>query len=320
MDNYCKKNSILNYIYLNNTEPQAIIQTSKLFHKYYSNNVQDNLKLNLSSLSNSMDEEYNLNNIEFNIRTFNNSKGAFKYSDKKYKLNDFLFNLHKFLTSTYTPFTSLSSILNSSIPSSQTLSLIHHNIEFVINSTNFYQHSQQQQPQQTQNIISQTNVTVILETNSRSSTPGGASSNSSNSNTMSSGSLTSSNSSLNNLSVNSRNSNTSLNYKKIESQTVTRLAHILQLFSNRTRIEVIAIEIIDSVLQQLANSIHFDCDEQHFALNWKDFLDKLNPKCRKQIINFKLEEILRDLRYKARSKVFVIYSLKSEQYKIFVAP
>ena len=97
MDNYCKKNSILNYIYLNNSEPQAIVQTSKLFHKYDSNNVQDNLKLNLSSLTNnSADEEFNLNNIEFNVRSFTNSKGASKYVEKKYKFNDFLFNLHKF--------------------------------------------------------------------------------------------------------------------------------------------------------------------------------------------------------------------------------
>ena len=36
--------------------------------------------------------------------------------------------------------------------------------------------------------------------------------------------------------------------------------------------------------------------------------------------NFKLDEILRELRYFKKSKVFILYSLKSEQYKLLVAP
>lgn len=338
MDNYCKRNSILNYIYLNNSESQAIMQISKIFQRHHSNNQESKLS---TLTTTSHDDDYNLNNIEFSIRIFSNSKGTSKYIDKKYILNDFLFSLHKFLNSTFTPFVSLSSIIspifNVSTAASNLLTvgssqLITQCIELVINGNStvagHHHHSQQQQQlpqqqqiqqQQAQNILSQTNIIVLLETSTRSSTP--ATSSGSTSSSQLSSSLTNSNSSLNNLNLSSRNSNA--NFKKIESQIITRLMHVLQLFSTRTRIEVIAIEINDSVLQLLANSIHLESDEAHFDLNWKEFLDKLdklNSRCRRQIINFKLEELIRDLRYKVRSKVFIIYSIKSEQYKIFVAP
>ena len=339
MDSFCKRNSILNYIYLNNSDSQAISEIATIFQKYQQSNNESESKVSFSlNTSNDGDKDFNINNIELVIRSFGNAKGAAKYTDKKYNLNDFLFNFNKLLADNYTSFNALSTIIttNLSIASSSsasgqaasnltTLQIIQQYLDLILNLTNtsipiglsYYPQQQNSSlQQQTQTILSQTNITILFE-NSRSSTPVALSSLASSSG-MSASSLAGSSSSLNNINFNSRNSNLTL--KKLESQIINRLMHILQLFSTRTRIEVIAVEIIDLILQQLANSVHLDCDEQHFDLQWKDFIDKLNPRSRKLITSLRLEEVLRDLRFRARSKIFIIYSLKSEHFKVFVVP
>ena len=109
--------------------------------------------------------------------------------------------------------------------------------------------------------------------------------------------------------------------KKLEQQLVAKLTHIFSLFSSRTRIELIAIETPDNVIQTLANGLHLEMEEQYFNANWMVCLEKLNnSKYKKQLCNFKLDEILHDLRYFKKSKVFILYSLKSDQFKLVVAP
>ena len=139
-----------------------------------------------------------------------------------------------------------------------------------------------------------------------------------------------SNSSLNNMpqlnitlllepSSRSQSSNSSnVNRKKLETQIVNKIGHVFALFSTRTRIELIAIETPDNVIQALANGLHLDMDESAYMGNWNQCLDKINQKYRKQLTNFKLDDIIRDLRYSKRSKVFMLYSLKSDQYKLIV--
>jgi hypothetical protein len=109
--------------------------------------------------------------------------------------------------------------------------------------------------------------------------------------------------------------------KKVESQIWPKLKHIFALFSSKTRIEIIAIETPEMVIQVLANGLHLEMEEQYFNSNWMQCMEKLNnSKFRKQLINFRLDEILHDLRYLRKSKVFILYSLKSDQFKLLVAP
>ena len=62
-----------------------------------------------------------------------------------------------------------------------------------------------------------------------------------------------------------------------------------------------------------------EMEEQYFNANWAHFLEKLNNvKSKKQLSNFKLDELIHDLRYVKKSKVFVFYSLKSDQFKLLV--
>lgn len=108
--------------------------------------------------------------------------------------------------------------------------------------------------------------------------------------------------------------------KKIESQLITKISPVIALFNSKTRIELIAMEVQDNVINCLANGLKLDMDESHFNSNWSQCLINLNSlKNKKQICNLKLDEVLKDLRYVKKSKVFVLYNLKSDQYKLIVA-
>ena len=120
---------------------------------------------------------------------------------------------------------------------------------------------------------------------------------------------------------NKQQSSSSSNRKKLESQIVSKISHVFALFNTRVRIELIVIETPDNVIQSLANGLHLEMDEQYFNANWISCLEKLNnPKYKKQLCNFKLDEVIHDLRYIKKSKVFILYSLKSDQFKLLVAP
>jgi len=111
------------------------------------------------------------------------------------------------------------------------------------------------------------------------------------------------------------------NRKKLEIQIATKISQAVSLFNARTRIELIAIDTPDNVIQTLANYLHLEMEEQCFNANWLLFLEKLeNTRFKKQLCNFRLNELIRDLRYVKKSKVFVFYSLRSEQFKLLVAP
>lgn len=118
-----------------------------------------------------------------------------------------------------------------------------------------------------------------------------------------------------------QSSGSSSSRKKLESQIVSKISHVFALFNTRVRIELIVIETPDNVIQALANGLHLEMEEQCFNANWASCLEKINnPKYKKQLCNFKLDEILHDLRYAKKSKVFILYSLKSDQFKLLVAP
>ena len=110
------------------------------------------------------------------------------------------------------------------------------------------------------------------------------------------------------------------NKKKLEAQLVSKVNSVCNLFNARTRIELIAIEVQDNVIQCLATGLHLEMDEQYFNQNWQQCLDKLNIKAKKQLANFRVDEIIKDLRYSRRSKIFILYSLKSDQFKLLVTP
>ncbi len=109
--------------------------------------------------------------------------------------------------------------------------------------------------------------------------------------------------------------------QKLETQLMNKIGHVLTLFNSKTRIELIAMEVQDNVIQCLANGLRLDMDEAHFNSNWSQCLDRLNSaKNRRQLVNFRLDEIVSEMRYARKSKVFILYSLKSDQYKLLVVP
>lgn len=112
----------------------------------------------------------------------------------------------------------------------------------------------------------------------------------------------------------------SQNRKRVEAQILAKISSIFPLFNSRTRIEIIVTDLPDCVIEVLATSLRLEMDEQFFEANWIQCLEKItNLKHRKQLSNYRLDELLRDLRFQKRSKVFVLYNLKSDQFKLIVA-
>ncbi len=112
-----------------------------------------------------------------------------------------------------------------------------------------------------------------------------------------------------------------LRRQKLENQLLNKIGNVLTLFNSKTRIELIAMEVQDNVIQCLASGLRLDMDENHFNSNWSQCLERLNnAKNRKQLVSFKLDEILCEMRYVRKSKVFIFYSLKSDQFKLIVIP
>ena len=110
------------------------------------------------------------------------------------------------------------------------------------------------------------------------------------------------------------------NRKRLESQILPKISHLFSLFSARTRIELVAIEMPENVVQVLANGLRLDMEEACFDTNWRQCMEKIaNVKYKKQLSAYKLDEVLHELRYVKKSKVFILYSLKSHQYRLLVA-
>ncbi len=121
-------------------------------------------------------------------------------------------------------------------------------------------------------------------------------------------------------STSSNNSPINVTRKKTEAHILQRIQSTLQLFSTKARIELIAIDLQELIVHTLANNLRLDLDEQIFSSSWLACMDKLNFKLRKQLVVYKLDELLYDLRFVKRSKVFVFYSLKTEAFRVIVAP
>ena len=99
--------------------------------------------------------------------------------------------------------------------------------------------------------------------------------------------------------------------KNLEARLITKINHVLTLFNSKTRVELIAMEVQDNVINCLANGLRLDMDEKHFSSNWSQCLENLNNiKSKKQLSNFRLDEMLRDFRYVKKSKVFVFLQFK----------
>ena len=350
IDEYCKKHSISSYAYIKTTSPTYTSQIFSTFTNSASNptgdvnstnvNANSNLKSNQSSgdllesgsnglslVSSSMSSSNNNSN---NISNYSILKiksiveKSSKYLEKKFNLQEFLANTNIVISNLTSSFNSLNfnptqslffntlsnaqntpiqsssgymnslsgtnlnnmtssnpntsqtghftsyldfidSRLNSVAPSSMSFA----STPIAIQNTN----SSNTQSSANLNVLSQLNVTILLEPSSKQQSMVGAS------------------------------------RKKLENQIVSKIIHVFALFNTRVRIELLIIETPDNVIQALANGLHLEMDEQYFTANWVQCLEKLN--------NLK---VLRELRYVKKSKVFILYSLKSEQFKLIVVP
>lgn len=105
-----------------------------------------------------------------------------------------------------------------------------------------------------------------------------------------------------------------------KAQVVAKCSHVFALFASRTRIEIIVVDLPDNVLNTLATTLRLDSDEPCFHSSWTQCLEQItNLKHKRLLCNYNLDQIIRDLRYSKRSKVFILYNLKSEQFKLLVA-
>lgn len=120
--------------------------------------------------------------------------------------------------------------------------------------------------------------------------------------------------------ANRQQTNNNVNKRKLEQHVIGKLGHVFAIFSSKTRIELIVIETHENVIQILSNHLHLEQDKANFRNNWNLCMDKINnKKYARQLTNFRLEEILYELRYVNKSKVFIIYGYKSDQFKLLVA-
>lgn len=111
------------------------------------------------------------------------------------------------------------------------------------------------------------------------------------------------------------------NKARLESQIISKISQVLSLFSSRIRIELIVLETADIVIQTLATGLHLEMEESNYVMNWNQCIEKLNnQRYKRQLTTLNLDQVIRDLRYVRRSKVFILYNLKSDQFKLMVAP
>ena len=353
VDEYCKKHSISSYAYV---KASSTIYASQIFTTYansaYNNSTdQNNSNKNNQSCSDGLDgascvSNIISNNLSSNANSNSNSinygylkiksiaEKSCKFLERKFNLSEFLANTNIvinnlsssfnsinynptqqniFFNSNYSTNTQNTPVLQSSIhmnsASGTSLNNISTNnqssfssyLDFIDSRLNSVQPSSisfastpiaiqnanasTSSTSTTHNIMSQLNITLLLEPSSKPQSIAGST------------------------------------RKKLESQVVSKINHVLALFNTRIRIELIVIETPDNVIQALANGLHLEMDEQLFNSNWAQCMEKINNlKYKKQLSNFKLDEIIRESRYFKKSKVFILYSLKSEQFKLLVAP
>jgi hypothetical protein len=351
-DEYCKKHSISSYVYV---KTNSSLYASQIFTTYansaYNNSSdQNNCNKNNQSSMDTLDgaSSSSNGNLSSNGNSTSNSTnfGFIKIKSMVEKSRKFLekkFNLQEFLANTNIVINNLSSSFNSI-----NFNPVQQNIFFNNNFSTNAQNTPVLQSGSYINSASGTSLNIMTTTNNQSNSlssyldfidsrinsvaPSSISFASTpiatqNSNAPSSTTSTSHNvmSQLNiTLLLEPSSKPQSIagsTRKKLESQVVSKISHVLALFNTRIRIELIVIETPDNVIQALANGLHLEMDEQTFNSNWAQCMEKINNlKYKKQLTNFKLDEIIRESRYFKKSKVFILYSLKSEQFKLLVAP
>lgn len=345
VDEYCKKHNINSYVYLNDS---STMFTSKILSANFAhlNSDSDNNNGNNTSTSSSSLSSITAGQSLLKIRSLIDK--GYKFLEKKFNLNDFLISSNNLINNmaTYSsvscnflagqnwPFqlTNPASSVSSTMSSTSSNFGSNHSLASTGSSVAPTNLNMNNNSNQTSQMYAEfiTNFLNISQNSSMASTTNSHYSPSTPS-TLGALSVTSSSSTLNfmsqmnittllDTSVKSQIMNMS-NKKKLESVVVSKISHIFSLFSSRTRIEIIVLELPDIVLQTLANSLHLEMDEQYFSANWNQCLEQItNLKHRKQLCNLRLDETLKELRYVKRSKVFILYNSKSEQFKLLVAP
>lgn len=340
MDEYCKKYCINSYVFL---KESSSLQTSQVF---LSNSLSSTNTISfetsnsetINSNSNSNNNNITSSNMNFlKIRSLVD-KGL-KIFEKKFNLQEFLMNSNTIINN----MTSFNSMNSNSVQNSgfQFLNQNYSTPTSVIssvsssNALNNFGSTSSLASVQSSNISSNSTYieylssmisSIFSPTNASSYTAspvpiGNNMSTNSSNNFNSSGIMSQLNVTFLTEPYNRQQSSSNSSKRKSENQIVSRISHVFSLFSTRTRIELIVIEMPDNVIQCLVSCLRLEMDEQYFSTSWSQFLDKLNNiRFKKQLCNLKLDELIHDLRYVKKSKVFVFYSLKSDQFKILVAP
>lgn len=300
MDSYCKNHSISSYVYINDDGYSSI--THKLFLNYLQPQRQP-------SRSNEILASSSHNKTCLKIRSINDK---LKFNEKSFSLNEFLFNLNQIIQNHKTfllnfnpqvPLTPLKTISSTnSISPTTNNTTVTTSLDSICSTILSYSPNQTQSTQlpiinntnqSSLNNWSQLNITILQDSQRQQST-------SISNNVGSSGGGSSSNANINRI--------------------IARLTHLFSIFSSRTRIEIIVIDSPDLVIQTLGTYINIDCDEKTLHQYFTKCYDKLIKKYEKQLINYRLEDILKDLRFIKKSKVFILCSLNGEYYKLLVAP
>ena len=314
MDDYCKKNCLSSYVFLDEGSTsgatQAFIQGSKSNGSESSNSIMTVSSTN-SLQTNGLNGSTNGSNCQGVVRFRSMIDRGVRFVEKRFSLNDFLVATSYIIDKmpSLSPLNSINFPLppNSFIlPAQSPGNVANPNTQFgnyteVVNfciekfpPPNNISHactasnvtaSPAPSSSTGTGIFSQLNMTILQETTSRSR---------------------------------------AANKSKLESQITSKINHVISLFNSRVRIELIAIDTPDNVIQCLASNLHLESDETSFNSNWTQCLEKLNNiKLKKQLISFRLDEVLKGLRYGRdgpRSKVFILYSLKTDQFRLLVLP
>ncbi len=325
-EEYCRKNAINSFAFI---KENSITSTSQIF----TTNTNFNINQETANSVNDYTSPVSASNQSF-VKIRSLIEKGYKFIEKKFNLHEFLLNANslmvylnsfsnvnsKFLPNSSPVIQSQNMLIASSSTSSLSNSFNSSSTLSNLNNSSFNQSSNNNNNNNTYCEF----LNILLNSNMQSITPSVMNTpTSSNVSTI----MTSSGNFASQLNVtfllesHKQQSTSGPNRKKVESQIIGKLNHVFSLFSSRTRIELILIETTDNVLQILANGLHLEMEENFFNLNWAQCLDKLNnSKYKKQLYNYRLDEIIYEYRYIKKSKVFILYSLKSENFKLLVAP
>ncbi|RMZ99580.1 Eukaryotic translation initiation factor 2-alpha kinase 4 [Brachionus plicatilis] len=304
MDDYCKKACINSYSYINDN---SVLLNSKIVA-----NNQPSLN-SLVSDSNAMEptETSASSKIFLSIRSWIDR--GFRFMEKEFNLNDFMAQSNQIINS-------ISSIGSTNFANSN-LQLISSPIANSLLGSGGLNTTRRVSSSSNQSYMDLVNSMLSPQSSSLnplvSSSPAVPTSSASatNLNCMSQLNVT-----LLLEPANRQQTNSNVNRKKLEQQVIGKLGQVFSIFSARTRIDLVVIETHENVIQILANHLHLEQDKTCFHNNWNICMEKINnKKLSRQLNNFRLGEILYELRYVKKSKVFIIYGYKSDQYKLLVA-